>query len=740
MQTCDEPPLVSCVMPTYNRRKFVPLAIRYFQRQEHPNKELIIVDDGTDCIEDLVPAQSDIKYIRLNGKITLGEKLNIACRNASGSIVANWDDDDWYAPRRLQYQVNELLKNNTEVCGINQLLYYDLSNNQAYEYKYPADQRKWLLGSSLCYLRSRWENNPFENINVGMDGLFVWRTSSSLVTVLADPTMSVHMIHEANVCAKKTSGEWWHQYPVKNIEQIMRADLEFYYEDKVAVLEEEAGSKNIYIEPESQKKPVSNIYACLVHEQLDCVIDMVRNLHFHDPSSTIILFNGGVNFQLNAFHFPFEDFGAVIHPLAHPVQHGYLHNFALECMQFALDNYSFDILTVVDSDQLSIRPNYSEYMSAFLSGKTNIGLLSNRPERLTEKNTDVWTSIKPYQEYDLWKPLLKTFPNGEDKFLHWSFWPSTVFTYSAISDLVKLFKTNTELQYIMQRTQIWATEEIILPTLIALLGYDIALNPCCADYVNYQKTYSESELTNAFTNPDVFWVHPVSRKYDDAIRKQTRKTLNNYAQISISSESKKASLPIFYPPQTLNDIELIEGWLSQAEAELLIAITLKACYEFKAAQLVEIGSYHGKATVILGKIAQSVSGQIKVHAIDKHDGLLGSADQGLHSVEPSLEKFTSNIENAGLSQTVIPIVAAAGQVKWDQPISLLLIDGLHDYLHVSADFRHFASFIEPLGFVAFHDYADYYPDVMAFVNELLAKGRFQKIQLTDSLMVLRKVA
>ena len=40
-------PLVSCIMPTYNRREFVPLAIRYFLRQDYANKELIIIDDGT---------------------------------------------------------------------------------------------------------------------------------------------------------------------------------------------------------------------------------------------------------------------------------------------------------------------------------------------------------------------------------------------------------------------------------------------------------------------------------------------------------------------------------------------------------------------------------------------------------------------------------------------------------------------------------------------------------------------
>ncbi|WP_448634285.1 glycosyltransferase family 2 protein [Pedobacter panaciterrae] len=150
-------PLVSCVMPTFNRRYFIPHAIKYFHRQEYQNKELIIIDDGSDCIRDLVPEVDNIKYIRLDHQISLGAKLNIACKHASGSIIVNWDDDDWYANYRIKYQVEELKERNADICGINNLLYYDLLKKEAFQYRYPPDQRKWLLGSSLCYQRSYWE-------------------------------------------------------------------------------------------------------------------------------------------------------------------------------------------------------------------------------------------------------------------------------------------------------------------------------------------------------------------------------------------------------------------------------------------------------------------------------------------------------------------------------------------------------------------------------------------------------
>jgi glycosyltransferase involved in cell wall biosynthesis len=46
MLSTPEQPSVSCIVPTANRRRFVPHAIRYFLAEDYPNKELIIVGDG----------------------------------------------------------------------------------------------------------------------------------------------------------------------------------------------------------------------------------------------------------------------------------------------------------------------------------------------------------------------------------------------------------------------------------------------------------------------------------------------------------------------------------------------------------------------------------------------------------------------------------------------------------------------------------------------------------------------
>jgi hypothetical protein len=66
------------------------------------------------------------------------------------------------------------------------------------------------------------------DINVGMDGLFVWKTTSEHVNVLPDSQFSVHMIHTNNVSPKKTESSWWHPYPVTDIEHLMNEDWNIY--------------------------------------------------------------------------------------------------------------------------------------------------------------------------------------------------------------------------------------------------------------------------------------------------------------------------------------------------------------------------------------------------------------------------------------------------------------------------------------------------------------------------------
>ena len=66
-------PFVSICTPTFNRRPFIPFMIKCFENQTYPRNKMewIIVDDGTDKIEDLVSHIPEIKYFKYEMQNTL---------------------------------------------------------------------------------------------------------------------------------------------------------------------------------------------------------------------------------------------------------------------------------------------------------------------------------------------------------------------------------------------------------------------------------------------------------------------------------------------------------------------------------------------------------------------------------------------------------------------------------------------------------------------------------------------
>ena len=187
----------------------------------------------------------------------------------------------------------------------------------------------------------------------------------------------------------------------------------------------------------------------------------------------------------------------------------------------------------------------------------------------------------------------------------------------------------------------------------------------------------------------------------------------------------------------LNTLNEIDGWLEHVEADLLVCAAIKACTSNATSVIVEVGSYHGKSTVMLASMLRSFFPDRRVYAIDPHQGTLWPQGQG-PAAAPSLGMFKYNISRLGLTDYVELVVDCSFNVKWNKSISFLFIDGLHDYENVSRDFYHFEAHLENGALVAFHDYIDAFPGVKKFVNELLVTDKYEKIDLAHSLIVLQK--
>ena len=112
-------PFISICTPTFNRRPFIKYMLMCFENQTYPKHlmEWIIIDDGTDKIEDLVSHIPQIKYFKYNTKMTLGRKRNLAHEKTRGDIIVYMDDDDYYPPERVSHAVDVLRSNPHALCA-----------------------------------------------------------------------------------------------------------------------------------------------------------------------------------------------------------------------------------------------------------------------------------------------------------------------------------------------------------------------------------------------------------------------------------------------------------------------------------------------------------------------------------------------------------------------------------------------------------------------------------------------
>lgn len=217
----ETPPLVTCVMPTCDRHQFVPEAIRYLLRQDYPNLEIVIVDDGVAAVAPLLPQDSRFRLIRLPGKKNVGAKRNIACAAARGEFIIHWDDDDWYPPDRVTRQIEALRKGHADICGTSTLFYHDARSARAWRYYYKGSGRVWVAGNTLAYRRSCWTAHPFPEIQVGEDSRFVWAEPRAAVCDLGAPNLCVARIHAGNTSRKVITGACWQPCAVVQIESLL---------------------------------------------------------------------------------------------------------------------------------------------------------------------------------------------------------------------------------------------------------------------------------------------------------------------------------------------------------------------------------------------------------------------------------------------------------------------------------------------------------------------------------------
>jgi glycosyltransferase involved in cell wall biosynthesis len=213
-------PRVSCIMPTCDRRLFVPRAVRHFLAQRWPDAELIVIDDGERPVEDLVPVGGRIRYLRQAVRRSIGHKRNLACEAATGEIVIHWDDDDWMAPTWIATQVAALAVAGADVTGLCRPYFHHAARQRAYRYEYPRGARPWVHGGTLCYTRALWRKNPFPDVSHGEDLRFQWSAVPKTIVAHDGSGGYVAGLHDGNTSARPRPGTRWYPCPVEVVERM----------------------------------------------------------------------------------------------------------------------------------------------------------------------------------------------------------------------------------------------------------------------------------------------------------------------------------------------------------------------------------------------------------------------------------------------------------------------------------------------------------------------------------------
>ena len=183
LNVADCPP-ISIVTPTYNRVDMIDIAFHNLLATDYPHDKIewIIVEDNERkskmASEKIVSFQIQVphitlKYIPIEGRMTIGEKRNLGVENATNDIILFMDDDDHYTSTSFRRRVAWLTKgvkcgSTAKIVCCTTLPLYDLKHGTSAvnvpPYDIPFSQR--ISEATLTFYKSVWVERKFPLVSV----------------------------------------------------------------------------------------------------------------------------------------------------------------------------------------------------------------------------------------------------------------------------------------------------------------------------------------------------------------------------------------------------------------------------------------------------------------------------------------------------------------------------------------------------------------------------------------------
>ena len=120
-------PEISVIMSVFNGARYLKKSIESILNQSYEDFEYVIIDDGsTDKSKIIIESFKDprIKLISNKQNIGLAASLNIGIQVSKGKYIARMDCDDVSATKRLENQLEYLIKN-PKISGYRAMVRFD---------------------------------------------------------------------------------------------------------------------------------------------------------------------------------------------------------------------------------------------------------------------------------------------------------------------------------------------------------------------------------------------------------------------------------------------------------------------------------------------------------------------------------------------------------------------------------------------------------------------------------------
>jgi hypothetical protein len=174
----DCPP-ITVITPTYNRKGLIDIAMHNMLSTDYPKDKMewIIVEDNEQkdqmATDKIINFQVNhptisIKYIPIEGRVSIGEKRNYGVKHATHNIILFMDDDDHCPITAFRRRVAWLLHSDRDIVCCTTLPLYDLKTGTSAvsipPFELPLSQR--VSEATLTFTKEMWVERPFPDVSL----------------------------------------------------------------------------------------------------------------------------------------------------------------------------------------------------------------------------------------------------------------------------------------------------------------------------------------------------------------------------------------------------------------------------------------------------------------------------------------------------------------------------------------------------------------------------------------------